>query len=99
MTFSHEQGEILISFHILEQMVFCLLKGNNEEVDEDFERCQGAPRPMDLETPATYTDLTLVLDQFNNPLDIDAQKELAGWATTFFNMGTFISDLICFSNP
>jgi len=58
----------------------------NSQVELDFVQCQGLPEVPLLETAATYSDLTFVVDQFNDPTDIDKQKELMGTLATYLDI-------------
>ncbi len=49
---------------------------DNNNVEIDFKQCEGAPAVPTTETPATYSDLTFVIDQFNDGSDIEKQKQL-----------------------
>ena len=65
---------IQISNTIIDSLL--LFQGNYNNVEMDFVQCQGEPIVPATETPATYTDVTFVIDQFNDANDIQKQKEL-----------------------
>ena len=54
--------------------------GDPSNVDQDFEQCQNQDDPDTVnKTPATYTDLTFVVDQTTDPGEMLRQKEMIAY--------------------